>query len=111
MALTDYASGWFSRGNITFTSGANAGSTFEVKQHGMSAASVGVELWTAPSQPFATGDAFTIDAGCDKHLATCRDKFANVANHRGFPHLPGNEFVTGYPSADDGNNDGGSRYI
>ncbi|MEZ5853946.1 MAG: phage BR0599 family protein [Hyphomicrobiaceae bacterium] len=30
--------------------------------------------------------------GCDKRLETCRTKFANAANHRGFPHMPGNGF-------------------
>ena len=27
--------------------------------------------------------------GCDKQFLTCRDKFANVPNFRGHPHLPG----------------------
>ena len=40
------------------------------------------------------GQAFTITAGCDKHLDTCKAKFANVVNFRGFPHMPGNDFVT-----------------
>jgi hypothetical protein len=35
--------------------------------------------------------------GCDRELGTCRDRFANVANFRGFPHIPGNDFVLRYP--------------
>ena len=37
--------------------------------------------------------------GCDRALATCRDRFANVPNFRGFPHIPGNDFVLRYPTA------------
>jgi AcrR family transcriptional regulator len=36
--------------------------------------------------------------GCDRQLATCRDRFANVANFQGEPHLPGNDLLTRYGS-------------
>ena len=39
--------------------------------------------------------------GCDRQLSTCRDRFANVANFRGFPHIPGNDFVLRYPRSGD----------
>jgi len=39
--------------------------------------------------------------GCDRALATCRDRFGNVANFRGFPHIPGSDFVLRYPKAGD----------
>jgi uncharacterized phage protein (TIGR02218 family) len=45
----------------------------------------------------AASDAFTITAGCDKRFSTCRARFANAVNFRGFPHIPGNDFVIGYP--------------
>lgn len=35
--------------------------------------------------------------GCDKQLATCRDRFANAVNFRGEAHLPGNDLLTRYP--------------
>ena len=35
-----------------------------------------------------------LTAGCDKQLATCRAKFANAASYRGFPHMPGNDFLS-----------------
>jgi hypothetical protein len=38
--------------------------------------------------------------GCDRQLSTCRDRFDNVANFRGFPHIPGNDFVLKYPRDD-----------
>ena len=39
--------------------------------------------------------------GCDRALATCRERFGNVANFRGFPHIPGSDFVLRYPKPDD----------
>ncbi|MEO7224251.1 MAG: DUF2163 domain-containing protein [Devosia sp.] len=38
--------------------------------------------------------------GCDRRLSTCRERFDNVANFRGFPHIPGNDFVLRYPRGD-----------
>jgi hypothetical protein len=36
-------------------------------------------------------------ATCDKRYATCRDTFHNNGNFRGFPDLPGEDFLTVYP--------------
>ena len=38
-------------------------------------------------------DVFAITAGCDKRFATCQAKFDNTLNFRGFPHMPGNDYV------------------
>lgn len=35
--------------------------------------------------------------GCDKQLATCRERFGNAVNFRGEAHLPGNDLLTRYP--------------
>jgi hypothetical protein len=60
----------------------------------------------------ALGDARCGLAGvdgqsCDKRFETCRDVFSNVENYRGFPHLPGQDFVLSGPAA--AGNDGGRR--
>ncbi|PVM90760.1 baseplate hub domain-containing protein [Caulobacter endophyticus] len=47
-------------------------------------------------------------ARCDRRWATCREVFSNAANFRGFPSLPGEDFVTLYPSQGEAN-DGGRR--
>ena len=46
------------------------------------------------------GDTFDITAGCDKSFATCKAKFANALNFRGFPHLPGNDSAYAYVNQD-----------
>lgn len=44
---------------------------------------------------------------CDHRFETCRSVFGNVENFRGFPHLPGADFVLAGPAA--AGNDGGKR--
>jgi uncharacterized phage protein (TIGR02218 family) len=92
--LSAFASDWFTRGLVTFTSGANAGRGVEVKRHTLAGTEAVFELWQPMAHAIAPGDAFSVTAGCDKQFATCKTKFANVVNFRGFPHMPGNDFVT-----------------
>ena len=68
-----------------------------MKQHRADDDEVMLSLWQAMLEPIMVGDTFTVTAGCDKTLATCRDRFANVDNFRGFPHIPGNDFIMSYP--------------
>ena len=94
--LGAFADAWFTGGKLTFTGGANAGFAVEVKTHRV-ADGVLIALWQASPEPIAAGDTFAVTAGCDKRFATCRDRFANGINFRGFPHIPGNDFVISYP--------------
>jgi uncharacterized phage protein (TIGR02218 family) len=91
--LAAFAGGWFTRGLMTFTSGANAGRSQEVKRHALDGTVATIELWQPMALAIATADAFTVTAGCDKQLATCKARFANAANFRGFPHMPGPDYV------------------
>lgn len=103
--IAGYANNWFSFGKLSFTSGANAGRAMEIKRH----AGTGIELWQAMSDAVAPGDAVTLVTGCDKQFATCKSKFDNVVNFRGFPYMPGNDAALSYPVANQPR-DGGSRY-
>ena len=47
-------------------------------------------------------------AVCDKRWTTCVGTFANGVNFRGFPDMPGDDFLTAAP-VDGGRNDGGSQ--
>lgn len=44
------------------------------------------------------GAALLLREGCDRTVATCATRFANVVNFQGEPYLPGNDLVTRYPS-------------
>ncbi len=97
--ITSFAGGWFSGGLATFTSGANAALDFEVKIHTAGAQGAWLEVWQAPLKPVQPGDRITVVAGCDKQPSTCTQKFRNFINFRGFPHLPGNDFLTSFASS------------
>lgn len=94
--LVSFATHWFTRGLLSVTSGASNGFRSEVKAHTLQGSGVEIELWQEPPEPLAAGHTFIVTAGCDKQLATCRAKFANVTRFRGFPHMPGNDFVTSF---------------
>lgn len=105
--LDAFVDGWFTAGKLTFTSGANASLSVEVKAH-VNDGAVSLTLWQQMPYPIAAGDTFTVTAGCDKRFTTCHDRFNNVVNFRGFPHIPGNDFVIRYPVQGEPGNDGGS---
>ena len=106
--LAALAEGWLARGTAVFNSGANAGRRAEIKFHRIGPAGILIELWQPMPFPVVSGDTLTVRAGCDKQFATCRDKFANAVNFRGFPHIPGDDFVLTYAAQGDAANDGGS---
>ncbi len=96
--LSGFDAGWFTSGTLTWTSGANAGRATEVLAHGLADAIATMTLLEAPVLPIAEGDGFIARAGCDKRIATCSAKFANTANFRGFPNIPGQDAVLRYAS-------------
>ncbi|MBB5518096.1 DUF2163 domain-containing protein [Amphiplicatus metriothermophilus] len=102
--LDGFADGWFVHGRLDWTGGANAGTASHVKAH----AGADLSLWLPPGAGLAPGDAFVVFAGCDKAFATCRAKFSNAVNFRGFHLMPGNDFAASYPRAGE-RNDGGRR--
>lgn len=97
--LDGFEEGWFAHGVVTWTGGANAGRAETVAAHRADAGAVVLTLWR-PAEAMAPGDGFAIVAGCNKHFSTCRQRFGNGLNFRGFPHLPGNDVAYGYVNAD-----------
>jgi len=108
--LASYADGHFTGGRLVFTGGANAGFATEVKRHGIEGDRAVFQLWQAPAATILAGDAFSVTPGCDKSFATCRAKFGNGVNFRGFPHMPTTDFIIGGVRPGDGALDGGSLF-
>lgn len=108
--LAAHPSGWFTGGRLLWASGANAGRAVAVGAHRRAGDAAELDLWQPAARPIVVGDAFALSAGCDKRLATCAAKFANVANHRGFPHLPGNAYVARVARPGEPGLDGGSLF-
>lgn len=100
---------WFERGRLRVLSGAAAGLVGVVKNDRLSdARGRKVELWQALGVLPAPGDMVRLEAGCDRRADTCRMKFDNLLNFRGFPDIPGEDWLMSYPVSS-GGNDGGSR--
>ena len=86
------------------------GTRLRIRSHDASTTGDELVLWSPPARPFTHGEAIALTQGCDKAHATCRDRFANVVNFRGFPHVPGPEMVLAYAHGSDVTMDGGSLF-
>lgn len=92
--FTGFAANWFEHGRIVVLDGEAEGLSGKVKND--TAPEAGgrvIELWAGLNILPAPGDRVRIEAGCDKSARTCRLKFANMANFRGFPHLPSEDWL------------------
>lgn len=80
------ADDYWNRGILTWASGDNNGLAMDVK----SSTATGVIVLYEP-MPFdiALTDTYSIKTGCAKTKAECRDRYDNLINHRGFPHIQG----------------------
>lgn len=81
---------YFQGGKLTWLTGANAGRKMEIKTNDTLG---GVVLQLPMEGDVQVGDTFIAVTGCAKDRDTCRDKFGNVVNFRGFPDLPGADKV------------------
>ena len=107
--LDSYDPGWFSGGLITPLGGPALTIAAHTTRDDDKAVLV---LQSVPSAALAAlltvGKACTVRAGCDKAYATCKDRFTNSLNFQGFPHIPGDDFLSLYPVEGEANT-GGSR--
>jgi uncharacterized phage protein (TIGR02218 family) len=91
---------WFEYGRFEMLTGAAAGLVGVVKTDRLEGMTRRIELWQSIGDVVALGDQFRVIAGCDKTPDICRAKFANFLNFRGFPHIPGEDWLASYPVAD-----------
>jgi uncharacterized phage protein (TIGR02218 family) len=95
--LGAFAPRWFEKGRLTVLTGEGRGLTGVVKLDRMEGSLRTIELWSALRATLLPTDRLRLEAGCDKREVTCRDKFANMANFRGFPHIPGEDWLLSVP--------------
>lgn len=95
--LGGFEPGWFERGQAQVLSGAAAGLLGMVKSDRVLGALRVVELWEEPGQGIAVGDQLRLLAGCDRRAETCRLKFDNFLNFRGFPNVPSEDWIAASP--------------
>ena len=93
----EFDPGWFTHGRFEVLTGAAAGLVGLVKADTIDGEGRRIELWQSIMAEVAPGDQVRILAGCDKTAGTCRMKFGNFLNFRGFPHIPGEDWLASYP--------------
>jgi hypothetical protein len=93
------ALGTFTQGMLTWTSGRNAGLTYQVRNWTPGPSSDSITLDVAPIFPIAAGDAFKVQQGCNKTFASCADLQGSPANayqnYGGEPDTPVPETAIG----------------
>ncbi len=107
-APAGFAAGAFTRGTLRFDLGPNAGLVVPVMSHTRAGGIDAIALWAPPPEAMANGHQITLTVGCDGAFETCRDRFANAVNFRGFPHIPGNDHLLQYARQGEPGQDGGT---
>ncbi len=95
--ITGFESDFFSFGKAIWNDGAREGK-FDIITAQKNEGALSIISFSEPIIDWVkVGDSFTLYAGCDRHFSTCQEKFSNVINFRGFPHIPGTDFILCYP--------------
>ncbi|MFQ5438801.1 MAG: DUF2163 domain-containing protein [Paracoccaceae bacterium] len=108
-SLNDFEERWFEKGVLRVVNGAAAGLSQVIRSDRFRNGVRHVDLWQGLPVGAAPGDLVRLEAGCDKRVETCRLKFANFLNYRGFPHIPGEDWSMAVPSGGTVNDGGPLR--
>jgi uncharacterized phage protein (TIGR02218 family) len=95
--LEGFEPGWFAFGTAIWTTGRRIGLRDGVLTHGRSGGGIVLGLSVKLADWVTVGDTLMVSAGCDRRFAACKAKFGNALNFRGFPHIPGSDYVLRHP--------------
>lgn len=92
--------GYFNYGRVTFTSGANAGISAEIKSHAAGA----FTLWPRLAESVSAGDAYSMTPGCSNLMEAAGGTNGCLAwgrreSYGGFPTVPGEDAMNAVPKA------------
>ncbi len=88
-----FAAGRFAQGWLRWIDGPRAGLSAAI----LADDGLRVELAEPVAQDMILPVRVVLTEGCNGALATCSGRFANAANFRGEPYLPGNDLLSRYP--------------
>ena len=89
------AAGHFDLGILTWTTGANAGASSEIKRF----ESGTFVLWSPLLFPIEVGDTYTATPGCNKSPTDHMRFNADMLDYGGFPDVPGSDSINQFPDA------------
>ena len=96
-AMPAFYDGWFVDGQVVIESGVGKGQAGRIKSDKTVDEVRTIELWHGFGLRPDANDLIKIVAGCDRRASTCRNKFSNFLNFRGFPHIPGEDWLRSSP--------------
>lgn len=99
--LAGFAESWFAFGTGTWLEGQRAGLEDALRSHRRTPEGDVLGFAERVGGWIAIGDQLTVRVGCDRRFSTCKSRFANAANFRGFPHIPGSDYVLRHPRSND----------
>ena len=95
--LSAFEENWFACGVAQWTDGKRHGLRDPILTHRRDADGDILGFSSRVGEWCTLGDALITTVGCDRRFTTCREKFANTINFRGFPHIPGSDYVLRHP--------------
>jgi len=96
--LGAYQEKWFEKGTLRVVGGSAAGLRGVIKNDRIENGFRVIELWEPLGAPPSEEDVVVVTAGCDRSMAACRLKFNNILNFRGFPDIPGDDWLISHPT-------------
>ncbi len=90
--FSDLTAADFTDGRVRFLDGPQTGIVFSI----LAIDGVNLILDRPLSQGIQLGTKAEVTEGCDHTHITCSDRFNNILNFRGEPHLPGNDLLARY---------------
>lgn len=99
--LSGFDEGSFAFGVARWGSGRRDGLTDPVLSHRRSPEGDVLGFAGRVGEWVAIGDVLSVTVGCDRRFSTCKAKFGNSTNFRGFPHVPGSDYLLRHPRRGD----------
>lgn len=87
----------FADGSCTFLDGGAVGLRERIGADVAEGGARRLALRVAPRTTVSVGDRVRLTVGCDKAMATCAERYGNVVNFRGFPHVPPDDWQVAGP--------------
>ncbi len=95
--LGAYPDRWFERGTLQVQGGAAQGLAGLIKRDATEAGQRVLTLWQPLGAAVAPGDGVRLLSGGDGTAEHHRDRFGDLADFRGFPHIPGEDWLIRAP--------------
>lgn len=92
--IAHFASNWLAHGKVKWLSGRRIGCIDVIVQNDANE----LDFEKPIKQYLSVNDIGIVTAGCMRSSAMCSEKFDNIANFQGFPHIPGADFLMRYPN-------------